>query len=68
MAHAGRVQVDIAVAVGKLGVMPKAVAFDIETAADGSNTGWLLADGTLHKVDLTSGKASPQGIPEARLH
>lgn len=48
-------------AVGKLGVMPKAVAFDIETAADGSNTGWLLADGTLHKVDLTSGKASLAG-------
>lgn len=47
--------------VGKLGIMPKAVAFDIETAADGSNTGWLLADGTLHKLDLASGKATPVG-------
>jgi len=48
-------------AVGKLGVMPKSVAFDIETASDGSNTGWLLADGALHKVDLATGKASSMG-------
>jgi len=44
-------------AVGKLGIMPKAIAFDIEAAADGTNTGWLLADGALHKVDLATGKA-----------
>jgi hypothetical protein len=48
-------------AVGKLGVMPKAIAFDIESGADGSNTGWLLADGALHKVDLATGKASMVG-------
>jgi hypothetical protein len=48
-------------AVGKLGVMPKAIAFDIETTADGSNTGWLLADGALHKVDLATGKATAVG-------
>jgi hypothetical protein len=48
-------------AVGKLGIMPKAIAFDIETAADGSNTGWLLADGALHKVDLATGKATSVG-------
>ncbi len=48
-------------AVGKLGAMPKAIAFDIETAADGSNTGWLVADGALHKVDLSSGKATMVG-------
>lgn len=48
-------------AVGKLGVMPKAVAFDIETDASGGNTGWLLADGALHKVDLATGKASMVG-------
>lgn len=48
-------------AVGKLGVMPKTIAFDIETGADGSNTGWLLADGALHKVDLMTGKASSVG-------
>lgn len=48
-------------AVGKLGVMPKAVAFDIETAADGSNTGWVVADGALHKLDLATGKAGMVG-------
>lgn len=48
-------------AVGKLGAMPKAVAFDIETASDGSNTGWLVADGAIHKVDLATGKATMVG-------
>lgn len=48
-------------AIGKLGVTPKAIAFDIETGADGSNTGWLLADGALHKVDLATGKATMVG-------
>jgi hypothetical protein len=48
-------------AVGKLGVMPKTIAFDIETDASGGNTGWLLADGALHKVDLATGKASMVG-------
>ncbi|KRE02157.1 hypothetical protein ASE63_07230 [Bosea sp. Root381] len=51
-------------AVGKLGVMPKAVAFDIEAGPDGTNTGWLLADGALHKVDLATGKASMVGKVE----
>lgn len=48
-------------AVGKLGVTAKAIAFDIETGADGANTGWLLADGALHKVDLATGKATMVG-------
>ncbi|HEV7334852.1 MAG TPA: DUF4394 domain-containing protein [Bosea sp. (in: a-proteobacteria)] len=48
-------------AIGKLGVVVKSVAFDIETASDGSNTGWLLADGALHKVDLSTGKAAMVG-------
>jgi hypothetical protein len=48
-------------AIGKLGITPKAIAFDIETAADGGNTGWLVADGGLYKVDLTSGKAAMVG-------
>jgi hypothetical protein len=48
-------------AVGKLGVTSKAIAFDIETDASGGNTGWLLADGALHKVDLATGKASMVG-------
>lgn len=44
--------------VGKLGVMPKSFAFDIASDASGGNTGWLMADGALHKVDLASGKAT----------
>ena len=48
-------------AIGKLGITPKAIAFDIETAADGTNTGWLVADGGLYKVDLASGKAAMVG-------
>jgi hypothetical protein len=48
-------------AVGKLGVKGKAWAFDIATKADGSNEGWLLVDGTLHKVDLATGKATEAG-------
>lgn len=51
-------------AVGKLGVMPKSVAFDIEPGANGANTGWLLADGALHKVDLATGKATMVGKVE----
>jgi hypothetical protein len=48
-------------AIGKLGITPKAVAFDIETAADGTNTGWLVADGGLYKLDMTTGKAAMVG-------
>lgn len=48
-------------AIGKLGVTAKAIAFDIETAADGTNTGWLVADGGLYKVDLATGKAAMVG-------
>jgi len=51
----------VLVAVGKLGITPKAIAFDIETGSDGSNTGWLLADGSLYKVDLATGKAASVG-------
>lgn len=51
----------VLVAIGKLGVKPKTLAFDIETDAAGGNTGWLLGDGTLHKVDLATGKAWPVG-------
>ena len=48
-------------AVGKLGIKPKAIAFDIETAADGTNTGWLVADGGLYKLDMATGKAAMVG-------
>ena len=45
-------------AVGKLGIMPKAVAFDIWSDGNGKNDAWLMADGTLYSVDLASGKAT----------
>ncbi|MBC7584671.1 MAG: DUF4394 domain-containing protein, partial [Tardiphaga sp.] len=44
-------------AVGKLGIKPSAVAFDIWS--DGTkNEAWLMADGTLYSVDLATGKAT----------
>jgi hypothetical protein len=49
-------------AVGKLGIAaPTTVAFDIGTAADGTNTAYLVADDTLHVVDLGSGAATVVG-------
>jgi hypothetical protein len=44
-------------AVGKLGIKPTTVAFDIWS--DGTrNEAWLMADGTLYSVDLATGKAA----------
>lgn len=44
-------------AVGKLGITPSTVAFDIWS--DGTkNEAWLMADGTLYSVDLATGKAT----------
>ena len=49
-------------AVGKLGVMLSGpVAFDILADGMGNNSAWLLAGGTLHKIDLMSGKATAAG-------
>ena len=48
-------------AVGKLGVMPKAVAFDIVADGKGGNTAWMVADGRLYTVDLASGRATETG-------
>lgn len=43
--------------VGKLGMMPKVVAFDIWS--DGTkNQAWLMSDNTLYSVDLATGKAT----------
>jgi hypothetical protein len=47
--------------VGMLGVGADRAAFDIVADGQGGNTGWLLAGGTLHKVDLATGKASQAG-------
>ncbi|MGM4919739.1 DUF4394 domain-containing protein [Tardiphaga sp. 813_E8_N1_3] len=44
-------------AVGKLGIKPATVAFDIWS--DGTrNEAWLMADGMLYSVDLATGKAT----------
>jgi DNA-binding beta-propeller fold protein YncE len=48
-------------AVGKLGVMSDAYAFDISPEAGGGNKGWLMVGDTLYGVDLASGKATSMG-------
>ena len=49
-------------AVGKLGVkISGPVAFDILADGQGNNWAWLLAGGSLHKVDLMTGKAMESG-------
>jgi hypothetical protein len=49
-------------AVGKLGVsVTGPMAFDILSDGKGGNSAWLLAGGTLHQVDLTTGKATAVG-------
>ena len=45
-------------AVGKLGIKPTTVAFDIWSDGAGKNEAWLMADGTLYSVDLVTGKAT----------
>ena len=45
-------------AVGKLGIKPESVAFDIWSDGNGKNEAWLMADGTLYSVDLATGKAT----------
>ncbi|MGL5363103.1 MAG: DUF4394 domain-containing protein [Bosea sp. (in: a-proteobacteria)] len=47
--------------IGSLGAKPTAMAFDIEADGKGGNTGWLLADGTLHKLDIATGMVSMHG-------
>ncbi|MCJ8144639.1 DUF4394 domain-containing protein [Ancylobacter sp. A5.8] len=48
-------------AVGKLGVSAKNYAFDIVMVDAAASEGWLLADGTLYRVDLAKGAASEVG-------
>ena len=51
--------------------LPVGVAFDIMTEAGGANAAMLLAAGTLHTVDLASGKATiigaVAGLPQAEV-
>ena len=45
-------------AVGKLGIKPEGVAFDIWSDGNGKNEAWLMAGDTLYSVDLATGKAT----------
>jgi hypothetical protein len=51
--------------------LPPGVAFDILSDGAGGNSAWLLAGGSLHKVDLMSGKAMPgvmvTGLPKPEV-
>jgi len=48
--------------IGALGIkLNGPVAFDIQAAGEGDNNAWLLNGGTLYKVDLKTGKATPVG-------
>jgi hypothetical protein len=47
--------------VGMLGMKADNAAFDIVSMGDGKNEGWLMAGGTLYKVDLSSGKGTEVG-------
>jgi hypothetical protein len=48
--------------IGALGVKVSGpLAFDVWTDCQGKSTGWLVANGWLHTVDLTTGKAAQVG-------
>jgi hypothetical protein len=48
--------------IGSLGIkLNGPAAFDIQAAGEGENNAWLLNGGTLYKVDLKTGKATPMG-------
>ncbi len=48
----------ILAAVGKLGIKPTTVAFDIAADGNGKNEAWLMAGDTLYSVDLSTGSAT----------
>lgn len=48
--------------IGSLGIkLNGPVSFDIVATGDGQNDAWLFNNGTLYKVDLKTGKATPAG-------
>ncbi|MGL5117429.1 MAG: DUF4394 domain-containing protein, partial [Beijerinckiaceae bacterium] len=51
----------ILVTMGDLGVKGDVIAFDISTAADGRNSGFAIAMGQLHSVDIATGAAKALG-------
>ncbi len=49
--------------IGSLGTGEASTfAFDVQTTAEGANTAWLVADNTLFKVALESGKVTKVGV------
>ena len=46
-------------AIGKLGIKPNSVAFDIWSDGQGKNEAWVMASDGLHSLDLATGKAGP---------
>lgn len=48
-------------AIGKLKIDATSYAFDVATAADGTNTAYLVGDNMLYTVDLKTGQASGVG-------
>jgi hypothetical protein len=46
--------------IGQLGATPSMIAFDIQTNGT-ENTGWAVADGQLHRVDISTGRATAVG-------
>jgi hypothetical protein len=57
---------------GMLGMgVPAGVAFDILAGANGANTGWVLAGGALHTVNLETGALTATGnvtgLPQAEI-
>ncbi len=50
--------------IGMLGMKAERVAFDIAPEGNGGNQAWLMAGGTLYRVDLQSGKATEAGRVE----
>ncbi len=47
--------------LGSMTAKPRAVAFNIETDAQGKNTGWVLADGALSMIDISNGQMKAVG-------
>lgn len=47
--------------IGSMGVKANELAFDIAADGNGGNTGYLIANGRLYTLDITSGNTTEQG-------
>jgi hypothetical protein len=50
----------VLVAIGEMGVSGDDIAFDIQTSGE-TNTGWVVAGGALHRLDLQTGRPTKVG-------